>query len=158
VDQEKSLTTEVYVLYHSNDDEAFLDPEWGAETAGTMIDQGADVIFGCGGDTGNGAVIAAAQIKLYVIGVDTDQYLTLPEAAPRMLSSARKLVTPGVFELIKLSQEGAFPSGNYFGNVGYAPFHDLENEVPADVKDAMVKIHAGLLDGSIQTNVPQVKP
>lgn len=158
VDQEKSLTTEVYVLYHSNDDEAFSDPKWGAETAGSIMDQGADVIFGCGSDTGNGALIAAAQAQAYVIGVDTDQYLTLPEAAPRMLSSALKLVTPGVFELIKLSREGAFPGGNHLGDVGYAPFHDLDHEVPADVKDALNKIKAGLLDGSIKTGVPALRP
>jgi basic membrane protein A len=146
------------VVYHSNDDEAFTDPEWGAETAMTIIDQGADVIFGCGSVTGNGAISAAAQAQVYVIGVDSDQYLTLPEAAPRMLSSAMKLITPGVFELIKLSREGAFPSGNYLGKVGYAPFHGLENEVPADVKDAMEEINAGFLEGSIKTNVPPVKP
>ena len=75
-----------------------------------------------------------------------------------MLSSALKLITPGVFQLIKLSRDGSFPSGNYFGDVGYAPFHDLENEVPAQVKEIMEEIKAGLLDGSITTNVPPVKP
>ncbi len=117
-----------------------------------------DVIFGCGSLTGNSAVVAAAQANAYAIGVDTDQYLTLPEAAPRMLSSAMKLIAPGVFELIKLSREGAFPSGNYLGEVSYAPFHALENEVPAEVKAEMEKINAGLLDGSIRTNVPPEKP
>jgi len=157
-DQLKDMTTEVFVVYHSNDDKAFTDPEWGAETSTAMMDEGADVIFGCGSVTGNGAIITAAQADAYVIGVDSDQYLTLPEAAPHMLSSAMKLITPGVFDLIKLSRESAFPSGNYFGNVSYAPFHDLENEVPADVKAEMEKINAGLLDGSIETNVPPVKP
>jgi basic membrane protein A and related proteins len=158
VDEINATTTEVFVIYHDNDDEAFIDPEWGAATAQSMIGQGADVIFGCGGPTGNGAVIAAAQADAYVIGVDTDQYLTLPEAALRMLSSAVKLITPGVFELIKLSKEGNFPSGNYFGDVDYAPYHDLDNEVPAEVKTMMEEINAGLRDGSIETNVPSVKP
>ncbi len=153
-------TTEVFVVYHSDVgfDKTFTDPEWGASTAKSMMDQGADAIFGCGGITGNGAITAAAQAGAYAIGVDTDQYLTLPEAAPRMLSSAMKLITPGVFDLIKLSQEGNFPSGNYFGQAGYAPFHDLESEVPDDVKATMEQINAGLLDGSIMTNVPPVKP
>jgi len=157
-DESRNTATQVFVQYHSYGDEAFLDPEWGAEMAAVMLDQGADVIFGCGGLTGNGAIVAAAQADAYVIGVDTDQYLTLPEAAPRMLSSAIKLITPGVFELIKLSREGSFPGGNYFGNVSYAPFHNLENEVPADVKDEMEEINAGLLDGSLETNVPAMKP
>ncbi|HUE98244.1 MAG TPA: hypothetical protein VMN99_03255, partial [Anaerolineales bacterium] len=100
----------------------------------------------------------AAQAGAYAIGVDTDQYLTLPEAAPRMLSSAMKLIVPGVFDLVSLSREGNFPSGNYFGDAGYAPYHDLEGEVPADVKATMEQINAGLLDGSITTDVPPVKP
>jgi basic membrane protein A len=159
-DQQMGTTTEVFVVYHSDVgfDKTFTDPEWGAATAKSMMDQGADAIFGCGGITGNGAITAAAQAGAYAIGVDTDQYLTLPEAAPRMLSSAMKLITPGVFDLIKLSQEGNFPSGNYFGNAGYAPYHDLESEVPAEVKSAMEAINTGLLDGSITTNVPPVKP
>ncbi|HEX9388213.1 MAG TPA: BMP family ABC transporter substrate-binding protein [Anaerolineales bacterium] len=157
-DNVRETTTEVFVLYHSNDDQAFTDPKWGAETAKSLVDAGADVIFGCGSVTGNGAIIAAAQSDAYVIGVDTDQYFTLPEAAPPMLSSAMKLIAPGVFDLIKLSKEGAFPSGNYLGKVGYAPFHDVESKVPADVKTEMEKINAGLLDGSIKTNIPSVKP
>ena len=145
-------TTEVFVVYHSDVgfDKTFTDPEWGASTAKSMMDQGADAIFGCGGITGNGAITAAAQAGAYAIGVDTDQYLTLPEAAPRMLSSAMKLITPGVFDLISMAKDGNFPVGNYFGSAGYAPFHDLESEVPADVKAEMEKINAGLLDGSIK--------
>ena len=158
VDELIGTVTEIFVVYNSDFNESFNDPEWGAETAQAMVAQGADVVFGCGGLTGNSGIIAAAQADAYVIGVDTDQYYTLPEAALRMLSSALKLITPGVFELIKLSQEGNFPSGNYFGDSGYAPFHDLANEVPAEVKTEMEKINAGLLDGSIQTNVPLVKP
>ena len=156
----KGTTTEVFVVYHSDVgfDKTFTDPEWGAQTAQSMMDQGADAIFGCGGITGNGAITAAAQAGAYAIGVDTDQYLTLPEAAPRMLSSAMKMITPGVFGLIKSAKEGGLPSGNFFGAAGYAPFHDLAAEVPADVKAEMETINAGLLDGSIKTNVPPVKP
>lgn len=153
-------TTEVFVVYHSDVgfDKTFTDPEWGAQTAKSMMDQGADAIFGCGGITGNGAITAAAQAGAYAIGVDTDQFLTLPEAAPRMLSSAMKLITPGVFDLIKTVQDGSFVNGNITGDAGYAPYHDLDGEVPAEVKAEMEKINTGLLDGSIKTDVPPVKP
>jgi basic membrane protein A len=57
-----------------------------------------------------------------------------------------------------LAQEGNFPSGNFFGTAGYAPYHDLDSEVPADVKAEMDKIFNGLADGSITTGVPPVKP
>jgi basic membrane protein A len=153
-------TTEVFVVYHSDVgfDKTFTDPEWGAQTAKSMMDQGADAIFGCGGLTGNGAVTAAAQAGAYGIGVDTDQYLTLPEAAPRMLSSAMKLITPGVAELIAAAKAGTITDGNVFGKAGYAPFHDLDSAVPAEVKAAMEKISAGLIDGSIKTGVSPAKP
>lgn len=156
---------EIFIVYHSDVgfDKTFTDPEWGAQTANSMIDQGADVIFGGGGKTGNGAVIAAAQRGVYAIGVDTDQYFTLPEAASRLLSSALKLLTPGTYELIVAAKEaqagtGEFPAGNYMGDAGYAPYHDLEDEVPDDVKARMEEINQGLLDGSIQTNVSPAKP
>ena len=159
-DQQNGTTTDVQVVYHSDVgfDKTFTDPEWGASTAKSMMDQGADAVFGCGGVTGNGAITAAAQAGAFAIGVDTDQYLTLPEAAPRMLSSAMKLITPGVFDLVKMAKDGSFPTGNYTGDAGYAPYHDLDSEVPADVKTQMETISKGLLDGSIQTNVAPAKP
>jgi len=159
-DEQLGTDTEVFVVYHSDVgfDKTFTDPEWGAATAKSMMDQGADAVFGCGGVTGNGAITAAAQADAYAIGVDTDQYETLPEAAPRMLSSAVKLITPGVLGLVKLSKDGNFPSGNYLGDAGYAPYHDLASEVPAEVDSMMQEINAGLIDGSITTGVPPVKP
>jgi len=155
-----STTTEVQVVYHSDVgfDKTFTDPEWGAQTAKAMMDNGADSIFGCGGLTGNGAITAAAQAGKYAIGVDADQYLTLPEAAPRMLSSAMKLITPGVAELIALAKDGSIESGNFVGQAGYAPFHDLDGAVSAEVKAAMEAINTGLLDGTITTGVAPAKP
>ncbi len=153
-------TTEVFVVYHSDVgfDKTFTDPEWGAQTAKSMMDQGADAIFGCGGLTGNGAITAAAQAGKYAIGVDADQFLTLPEAAPRMLSSAMKLIVPGVAELVAAAKGGTIAAGNFAGKGGYAPYHDLDKEVPAEVKSAMEKINTGLLDGSIKTGVSPAKP
>ena len=62
-----------------------------------------------------------------------------------------KLITPGVFDLIKLAQEGNFPSGNYIGAVGLAPFHDFDASVSQEIKDKLAEIDAGLKDGSIST-------
>lgn len=160
VDSLNSTSTEVFVVYHNDVDfnQAFTDPEWGASMAKSMIDKGAYVIFGCGGVTGNSAITAAAQTGAYVIGVDTDQFFTLPGAAPRMLSSAVKLITPGVFNLIKLAKEGAFPADNYMGDAGFAPYHDVDSEVPPDVKAEMERINADVRAGKILTNVPARKP
>jgi basic membrane protein A len=133
-------------------DVAFTDPEWGASTAAQAMDQGADVVFGAGGQTGNGALIeTAGREGLYCIGVDTDQWETVPEAHPCLVSSAMKLITPGVAGLIQMSVDGSFPGGNFIGEVGLAPFHDFEDTVPQDVKDAIAEADAALRDGSLET-------
>lgn len=141
-------------------DIAFVDPEWGAATAKQALDQGADVVFAAGGLTGNGGlqeVAAAAEsgAEVYCIGVDSDQWFTVPAAHPCLISSAMKLITPGVVELITAAQSGNFPGGNYFGGSGLAPFHDFEDKIPQEVKDELVGIKAGLDDGSISTGYGQ---
>ncbi len=133
-------------------DVAFTDPEWGATTAAQAIGQNADVVFGAGGKTGNGALIETASHEgVFCIGVDSDQWGTVPEAHPCLVSSAMKLITPGVFDLIKLAKEGNFPAGNFVGAVGLADFHDFDATVPQEVKDKLAEIDAGLKDGSIST-------
>ncbi|MBI1298265.1 BMP family ABC transporter substrate-binding protein [bacterium] len=147
----------VITTYHPGGmDTAFTDPEWGAATAAQALDQGADVIFGAGGNTGNGALqeIASrvtADNQVYCIGVDTDQWETVPAAQPCLVSSAMKLITPGVVDLINLANEGNFPGGNYVGEVGLAPFHDFEESIPQEIKDELDAVRAGLEDGSIST-------
>jgi basic membrane protein A len=144
---------EVVLTYHPDGDNAFTNPVWGAQQAQALVAAGNDVIFGGGGNTGNGAVEGAAEKGVYVIGVDADQYLTLPKAASRMLSSAMKLITPGVFDLVKNVQDGTFKPGNFVGQVGLAPFHDMDKEVPQALKDQLTAIDKGLRDGSIKTGV-----
>jgi basic membrane protein A len=133
-------------------DVAFTDPEWGASTAAQAIGQGADVIFGAGGKTGNGALIEVAGNEgLFCIGVDSDQWETVPEAHSCLVSSAMKLITPGVFDLVSASQSGSFPAGNFVGDVGLAPFHDFDSVVSDEIKATLEEINAGLQDGSIET-------
>ncbi len=133
-------------------DVAFTDPEWGATTAAQAISQGADVVFGAGGKTGNGALIeVASHTGLYCIGVDSDQWETVPEAHPCLLSSAMKLITPSVVSLIKDAQNGTWTAGNFYGAAGLASYHDFDSKIPADVKSKIDTIAAGLKDGSITT-------
>lgn len=149
----KAGSTQVSLTYHADGDNAFNDPAWAAQQAQGLIQNGNDVIFGAGGATGNGAIEQAAQQGIYVIGVDTDQYLTLPKAAPKMLSSATKQISDGMGTLLKNAAAGQFKGGNQIGPVGLAPFHDTESAISADLKAALQKIDAGLKDGSIKTGV-----
>jgi len=154
-------SVEVTTVYHNDVgfDKTFTDPEWGKTTAVSMIDKGVDIVFGAGGKTGNGALQGAAEKGKLAIGVDTDQYLTVPECKEVMLTSAMKLLVPGTFDLIKAAKEGNFPpGGNYMGLAGLAPYHDCADLVPADVSAKIDEIAAALIDGSLQTGVSPTKP
>ncbi len=148
---------EIVSTYHPGGlDVAFTDPEWGAATARQALDNGADIIFGAGGNTGNGAlqeVAAEAEsgATVYCIGVDSDQWETLEAAHPCLVSSAMKLISPGVVDLVTLYAGGEPATGNYFGGSGLAPFHDFEDVVPDEVKTQLEEIATGLDDGSIET-------
>lgn len=151
----RSINPDINIIatYHPGGlDVAFTDPEWGASTAAQAIAQGADVIFGAGGNTGNGALIeAAGNDGVWCIGVDSDQWETVPEAHNCLVSSAMKLITPGVVDLATMSANGEFPGGNYFGTTGLAPFHDHEAAISQELKDLLDTTAAGLIDGSIST-------
>jgi basic membrane protein A len=151
---------QLVVAYHNDVglDRTFTDPEWGKTTAYSQVDRGADVIFGAGGKTGNGALIGTVERGKWAIGVDADQYYTVPEAQKGLLSSAMKLLTPATVQLVRAAKEGSFPSGLFTGDVDLAPFHDLDGQVSADVKTRLAEIHRGLSDGSIKTGVAPVKP
>ena len=134
-------------------DVAFTDPEWGATTARQALDNGADIIFGAGGQTGNGALIEVAKEggEALCVGVDTDQWETVPEAHPCLITSAMKLIDQGVVDLVAAAQDGSIDPGNFFGEVGLADFHDLADRVPAEVQTQIDEITAGILSGEIET-------
>lgn len=143
--------------------DSFTDPARGKEAALSQIAEGADVIFGAGGPTGTGGIVAAAAEGIWVIGVDQDEYLTSfgrgsVEGHEKLLSSAMKRVDVSVYTAIKNVVKGAFEGGNalfYAENegVGLAPFHDAEDAVPQEVKDKLEEIYQGLADGTIITGV-----
>jgi basic membrane protein A and related proteins len=152
-EQGKSIKTTL--VYHAPDN-AFNDPAWGASTARQQLDQGFDVIFGAGGNTGNGALqeIAKDAAKgAFCIGVDSDQWNTVPEAQPCLVTSAMKLITQGVSDLIKATADGTIAGGNYEGSVGLADYHDLASKVPADVQAKVSDVIAKVMSGEIPTGV-----
>jgi basic membrane lipoprotein Med (substrate-binding protein (PBP1-ABC) superfamily) len=135
---------------------SFTDPAKGHETGMSMISQGCDVVFGVGGNTGNGGLLAAKENNLMAIGVDVDQYLTYPEVQSALISSAMKNVDVAVYEYLKsvtnkTSKAGIVTANIQNGGVGLAPFHDWESKIPADVKAKIQEATDGLKNGSIST-------
>jgi basic membrane protein A and related proteins len=135
---------------------SFTDPAKGKETAVSMIGQGCDVIFGVGGNTGNGGLLAAKENNLMAIGVDVDQYLTYPEVQSALLSSAMKNVDVAVYEYLKTVKGSTVKAGSVTANltnkgVGLAPFHDWDSKIPQSVKDKINEASAALVAGTVTT-------
>lgn len=151
---------EAVVAYHNEIafNESLADPEWDALMASGMIDTGVDVIFGADSYGENGAVSMAAKRRVYAIGVNIDQYFTLSDAQPMLLSSAVKEIAEGVFDLLKAAKYGSFPGGDFPGKASYAPYHDLGGHVPDSVTAKLAEIRAGLANGTIETGILSTKP
>jgi basic membrane protein A len=135
---------------------SFTDPAKGKETGQSMIGQGCDVVFGVGGNTGNGGLLAAKEQNLMAIGVDVDQYNTYPEVKDALVSSAMKNVDAAVYNYLKTVKDGTVKAGAMTANlsnngVGLAPFHDWDSKVPQAVKDKIKEATDGLKGGTIQT-------
>jgi basic membrane protein A and related proteins len=144
--------------------DSFNAPERGQSAAEQFLGEGADVLFGGGGQTGNGAILYGAQQGALVIGVDQDQYYTVfgggdTPGAENIMTSAVKRVDESVYLMLEALVNGGegFPGGGNFvgdvtnGAVDVAPPHDAD--VPQDVIDAVDAVLVGLADGTIVTGV-----
>jgi basic membrane protein A len=135
---------------------SFTDPAKGKETGQSMIGQGCDVVFGVGGNTGNGGLLAAKEKGLMAIGVDVDQYNTYPEVKDALISSAAKNVDAAVYNYLKTVKDGTVKAGIMTANlsnggIGLAPYHDWDSKIPQAVKDKVKEAADGLKSGAIQT-------
>jgi len=151
--QQKSANVQVKGVYIGDFDAA----DEGKIQGQSMIDEGVDVIFGVGGKTGNGGLSAAKENGKWGIGVDVDQYYTLPNEKDILITSCMKRMDNAVYAVVESLTEDTFPGGSvYVGmlendGVGLAPFHDFENEIPDDLKKEIDDIIEGIKGGEIDT-------
>jgi len=145
--------------------DSFIAPDRGGSAALQFIGEGATVLFGGGGPTGTGAILAGAQEGVYVIGVDKDEYISSfgageTDGAEFIISSAMKRVDVGVRDMVAMLAEGDlsdFPGGNVFlmdaamNGVGLAPPH--EADIPDSVWEKVNALNAELIAGEIETGV-----
>ncbi len=130
----KSVNPDIEVLKDfDSGPNPFSDPEGGAEMANLQLDQGVDVIFAAAGGTGIGALEAVASYpgneqSHYCIGVDTDQWSTVTNAQPCLISSAIKNIPRAIDDVLTLIINGTPPSDQFIGTVKLAPFHDFSEQ------------------------------
>ena len=127
----------------------FNDPATGKVIAQGFISQGADVIFGVAGNTGNGGLLAAKEAGLMAIGVDVDQYFTYPEVQSVLMTSAAKNVDVAAAAAVKDFAAGRLAAGIRTatianGGVGLAPYHAWDSRIPPDCKDKVEAAEAAI--------------
>ena len=132
----------------------FNAPDKGEASAKTMIGQGADVIFQVAGLTGAGALRAACSAKIYGIGVDVDQYLSLPDSKACIITSAEKHLQVAVRDGIKRFKDKGMQKTNFFNDatndgIGYSAIRNLD-PVPAGLEDKLKKAVADMKAGTLK--------
>ena len=148
---------EVLIEYASTDiTTAFNDPATGKSIGEQMIGADADVLFQVAGLTGQGTLEAACDAGVFGIGVDVDQYISLPELGECIVTSAEKKLKESVQAAIERVADESAESGNVFHDaaadppgVGVSPFHDFEEELDPAVQEAVDEAFDALADGSI---------
>ncbi len=124
----------------------------------TLMDEGADIIMPVAGPVGLGTAAAVKERgNAYIIGVDSDWYLTAPDYKDITLTSVLKNMDITTLNAIKSVMDGTFVGGVTVGDlknggVGLADFHDLDSMVPAELKTELDTLKAGIIDGSIPTS------
>ena len=136
----------------------FNDPDWGKQQALTFFGQNADIIFGVGGNTGNGGLVAAKEKGKLCIGVDVDQYISYPDVASCLITSAQKHLRQAVKSSIVSMVKGTFQPGLVTfditnDGIGLAPYHDWDSKISADIKAKITDTTNKLKDGSLKTGV-----
>ena len=139
--------TSVYV-------EDFNAPDKGEAAARTMIGNGIDVVFQVAGLTGAGVLRAACNAKVYGIGVDVDQFQSLPATKDCTITSAEKRLQNAVRDAIKRFKAKGKEGGNFFNNasndgIGYSPIRNL-SPVPAGLEDRLKTALADMKSGKLK--------
>ena len=132
----------------------------GKQVTQNFLDQGADIVLPVAGPVGKGAGAALKDAKaagkdVKLIWVDSDGYLTAPDYKDIMLSSVIKTMDDAVEGIVKDDTEGKFSNTPYVGTlandgVQLAPFHDLDSQVPAELKSELEQIEKDIVDGKLK--------
>jgi basic membrane protein A and related proteins len=136
---------------------SFTDTLQGARVADSLITLGADVIFPFAGKTGNGALYETKSKGKWAIGVDIDQYVSIPDVGSILLTSCLKKLDNTVYNAIQYSTSSAWGTTKvYYGSlssvdVDIAPFHDYDAQIPDSIKTAIGTIRTGIINGTIPT-------
>ncbi|MGP9539057.1 BMP family lipoprotein [Brachybacterium sp. AOP43-C2-M15] len=156
--------TDVEVLGWNKDSQegsivgTFEDQSKGKAVSDEFYNAGADIVMPVAGPVGAGTLASAKEgDDRKVIWVDADGYETNSsdeDAQSVILTSVMKEMTVGVEDVIAGAASGEFDSTPYVGTlenggVGLAPFHDFEEDVPADLTEELDSLEQEIIDGTV---------
>ncbi|WP_428588470.1 BMP family lipoprotein [Sphaerochaeta sp.] len=132
----------------------------GQQIAASMYDRGVDVIFAAAGGVGVGVINeaknrAAAGQKVWVIGVDVNQYPEglMPNGKSIILTSAMKYLDRASYDMIQAELNGSFPAGKIltFTAANDGVGIPVENpNLDKAVTDEVTKVFAKMKSGEIK--------
>ena len=134
--------------------EDFNAPDKGEAAAKTMIGQGVDVLFQVAGLTGAGVLRAACNAKVYGIGVDVDQYLSLPDSKGCIITSAEKRLQNATRDAIKRFKDKGKQTGNFTNDatnegIGVSEIRNL-SPVPSGLTDKIKQATEDMKSGKLK--------
>lgn len=141
---------------------SFEDEERGADICRTEIRRGADVILIAAGQSGLAVLDVAKDEGCLLIGVETDQSVTIPGASDVLLTSAMMRVDVVVYEAVERFLSGSLETGRNleFGiaedGVGLAPFHAFDDTISRSTIQAVRRAQGDIASGTVV--VPETMP
>jgi basic membrane protein A len=139
---------------------SFTDLAAGQRITGTLITEGADVIFPVAGGVGLGAAKAVqladqSGSTVNMMWVDTDGCISAEQYCKYFITSVEKGITVAVKNAVLNAASGKFVGGNYIGTlandgVTLAPFHNFATKVPASLQAELAQIKAQIENGTIK--------
>lgn len=153
--------TDVQVLGWDGTDGLFTGNFESQEDGRNLTDQllagDADIIMPVAGPVGLGTTTAvedanAAGANAKVVWVDTDGFVSVPNAQDLFLTSVQKKMDNAVYDQVERVVNDNFEGGLYTGTlendgVGIAPFHSFEDAVPQELKDELDQLRTDIIGG-----------
>ena len=136
----------------------FSDQDKGKQFGQNLIDEGADIIMPVAGPVGLGTAAAVKENPgVMLVGVDTDWFVSAPEYKDIVLTSVLKHLELSVASATRAVADGSYAGGVKVatlanGEIGIAPFHNFDGEVPQAVKDGVAQVTQDIIDGKIKVN------
>lgn len=133
----------------------FENQDNGRQTAQSLLDEGADIIFPVAGPVGLGAAAAVRDAgNATVIWVDSDGCESAAEFCDLFLTSVIKRIDNAVFDAVVAAEAGELDGEPYFGTlendgVGLADFHEFDDAVPQELKDEIDVLRESIIAGDV---------